>query len=150
MLAFSDCLWMGILMFIYCDLLEKSWFPYLCYKHALLLATLWYIQPSNLSVALARPRAQLQSEWGGIEGGVVGHSNVVVMASPANLPGPLRRSNSLVLCSSLVLKTRCSSNFRPFCLSNLWQQQKKANYHHSTCLPKKMRNQIWLWGFKIL
>ena len=28
MLAFSDCLWWGNLMFISCDLFEKSWFPY--------------------------------------------------------------------------------------------------------------------------
>ena len=41
MLAFSDCLWKGNLIFIYCDFLGKSWFPY--YKHTLILATLPYI-----------------------------------------------------------------------------------------------------------
>ena len=38
MLAFSDCLWRGNLMFIDCDLFRKSWFPY--YKHLLILRDL--------------------------------------------------------------------------------------------------------------
>ena len=40
MLAFSDCLWRGNFMFIYCGFLGKRQFPY--YKHALILTTLWY------------------------------------------------------------------------------------------------------------
>ena len=41
MLVFSDYLWKGNLMVIYCERLGKSWFPY--YKHKLILATLRYI-----------------------------------------------------------------------------------------------------------
>ena len=38
MLAFTDCLWRGNLMFIYRDLLGKSWFPN--QKHTLIVMTL--------------------------------------------------------------------------------------------------------------
>ena len=56
MLAFSDCLWRVNLMFIHCDFLGKSWFPY--YKHTLVLETLWYIK-LNVRILLKLLQSEL-------------------------------------------------------------------------------------------
>ena len=45
LLATLDCFWRGNLMFIYCDLLGKSWFS--DYKHALILLICTYCISAN-------------------------------------------------------------------------------------------------------
>ena len=60
MQAFSDCLWKGFLMLMYCDLLAKNWF--LNYNHMLMLATLRYSKSESQSVICRKNHLTNQSK----------------------------------------------------------------------------------------
>ena len=61
--AFSNCLWKGFLIVMYCDLFTKKW--YLINKHALELATIWYLSDRIITaeVLLTSKIQEIDEYW---------------------------------------------------------------------------------------